>query len=740
MKHPRNSGAASGLSGLARRLWREHRPVVAVMLISFVLVVLIILLFTQFSTLFRGVRASEFSLGRVADRDFVVERDVIYTDEQATQLKRQAAATLVPPIFRVNEDLADASLKKLDSFRESVAQLTAAGGAADAVFLRLQLAFPGTLSREQVSALVSQPRIPELLGSVRSLLSQAYQAGLLSLPEKDQELFTAGAYELWRWRDGKLAKEILAEEDALTHGQLSAWVAERLPDWPERRIRVAQALVEAFAVDNALFDKEQTVKHRQRAAAEVEPVVGKLTANQVILRKGDIVTADKAAQVKAVGDYSASVNLASLVAVVLYVAIIFAFTVFMLPRTLGSLRPKLGQVIFMAASVVLYVLLAGILSKVFTPPRGLPFSIILPTAGFTMLVAMLTTTNAGFVLALTMTLLMLPVAGMEVGSFLFASLSGIAGTAVVSRAEKRIDLVRAGLILAVLNCVALAALNLQGGYESGWILPALGWGILGGLACSMIGLGFQPVLEQAMNVATRFRLIELSDLNAPVLKRMLSLAPGTYSHSISVANLAESACDAIGANALLARVGAYYHDIGKIDQAEYFIENQRAFNKHDELKPSLSVAVIKSHLKIGIEKAREINLPREVIDLISQHHGRGVIKYFYQRALDQNGSQKNQVTSEDYSYAGVRPRTREAAVVMLADTVEAASRTLKKPTVAKLEKFVWDIIMEKFNAGELAECDLTLRDLDVIKRSFVQVLAGYFHSRIEYPKVKEEIR
>jgi len=227
-------------------------------------------------------------------------------------------------------------------------------------------------------------------------------------------------------------------------------------------------------------------------------------------------------------------------------------------------------------------------------------------------------------------------------------------------------------------------------------------------------------------------------LNAPILKRMLSLAPGTYNHSISVANLAESATSAIGANALLARVGAYYHDIGKIEQAEYFIENQTSYNKHDALKPSLSAAVIKSHLKMGIEKARELALPQEVQEIIAQHHGRGVIKYFYQRALE-NGEKTN-VSTDDYSYQGYRPSSREAAVVMLADTVEAATRTLKKPTIAKLEKFVWDIIMEKFTTQELGDSQLTFHDLETIKKSFVQVLAGYYHSRIEYPKVKEAAR
>jgi putative nucleotidyltransferase with HDIG domain len=230
--------------------------------------------------------------------------------------------------------------------------------------------------------------------------------------------------------------------------------------------------------------------------------------------------------------------------------------------------------------------------------------------------------------------------------------------------------------------------------------------------------------------------MELSDLNSPIFKRMLSLAPGTYTHSISVANLAETACEAIGANALLARVSAYYHDIGKIDQADYFIENQKAVNRHDEMKASLSVAVIKSHVRIGIEKAKELSLPQAIIDIIAQHHGRGLITYFYHRAVSEE--KDGRVSRDDFSYPGVRPRSREAAVLMLADSVEAASRVLKRPSEERLDRLVHDTVMAKLNSGELGDSSLTLRDVETIRRSFVRILQGYFHTRIEYPKLKED--
>lgn len=245
-----------------------------------------------------------------------------------------------------------------------------------------------------------------------------------------------------------------------------------------------------------------------------------------------------------------------------------------------------------------------------------------------------------------------------------------------------------------------------------------------------------PLIEKLFHIATSMTLLDYSDANQVLLKKLAMEAPGTFSHSLLIGSIAEAAAEAIGCNGLLCRVGAYYHDIGKIDQSEYFIENQRASNKHDDLKPSLSAAVIRSHVKLGVEKARELFLPEEVTDIISQHHGRGLIRYFYNRALE--GADGKNVSVEDYSYPGIRPQSREAAVVMLADAVDAASRVLRKPTIARLEKMVLGIVMDKFSTDELSESNITLRDLETIQKSFVQILAGYFHSRIEYPRIREE--
>ena len=736
-KKNRYESSPSPISALKLRLAAD-RLTGAILGITFILAVAIVLITTQFGSVFFLLRASDYEIGSVAERDYVVERDILYLDQEATRLKREAAGKLVLPIFRVNERIGEERQQSFSEFRESLLALRREDDSLDTVFLKLQVEFPGVLLKEQLSRLLDTNQLPTVLEQAGTILEQIFQTGLIKLPEQDAELLSPGAVEVWRWMGGKLVKEEYFLEDVLIKNKLEGWIEERYPEIPERLLPHMKALVKAFAIENGFFDTEETEKSRQKAMAEVEPVQAKLVRDQVIVRRGDIIDAETAAQIRALGEYSVTVNLNSIAGNVLFLLILFFFALFLFQKRVVGRYLKRTQVLFLAATVLTFLLASALLARFFTPAEGIPFSVILPTAAISILVTLIVSTRAGIVLSLILALLVLPIAKMDPYSFLFVLLTGVAGTAVVQRAERRIDLVRAGAYLSVLNVALLVIFALLQSIGRSWLLPVLGWSLLNGFVSSMISLGFLPVLEHALNTASRFRLIELSDLNAPILKRMLSLAPGTYNHSISVANLAESACSAIGANALLARVGAYYHDIGKIEQAEYFVENQTSFNKHDELKPSLSAAVIKSHLKMGIERARELSLPQEVQEIISQHHGRGVIKYFYQRALE-NGEKTN-VTSDDYSYQGYRPSSKEAAVVMLADSVEAATRTLKKPTIAKLEKFVWDIIMEKFVSQELGDSQLTFRDLETIKKSFVQVLAGYYHSRIEYPKVKEAAR
>jgi len=345
-----------------------------------------------------------------------------------------------------------------------------------------------------------------------------------------------------------------------------------------------------------------------------------------------------------------------------------------------------------AALSALYIGGSVFLKNIYVQP--MPASVVLPTALVIMLPSILIHPRLALVLATALPLGAFLTGSFDMASYIFAVVSGVVAAYSLQGAEKRMDLVKAGLIVAAANLVAMIAVLLwQRAYLS--VYPSsLFWAAFNGIASGMLVLGVLPPLEQALNAATTFRLIELSDLNAPTMKKLFTAAPGTYSHSIMVANLAEAACQDIGANSLLARVGAYYHDIGKIENPGYFVENQENSNPHDDMAPRLSATVIRSHVKMGTEKARQLRLPKDIIDIIAEHHGNSVITWFYSKALEQESgdTKKGPVNMEDFCYPGNPPCSRESAIVMLADITEAAVRSLEKPTAVKIEKFIQELI------------------------------------------------
>jgi putative nucleotidyltransferase with HDIG domain len=271
---------------------------------------------------------------------------------------------------------------------------------------------------------------------------------------------------------------------------------------------------------------------------------------------------------------------------------------------------------------------------------------------------------------------------------------------------------------------------------SGAILSLCGYGLFNGFISTILTIGLLPIFESIFDVTTDITLLELSDLNHPLLKRLSLEAPGTYHHSIIVGNLAEAGAKAIGANTLLARVGAYYHDIGKVEKPEYFVENQMgAKSKHEKLTPSMSALILESHVKEGTEMAEKVNLPLAVIDFIRQHHGTTVMSYFYNKALEQGAGQDSK---DEYRYPGPKPHSKEIAIVMLADAVEAASRVLEDPKPSRIKSLIKKIIDSKLQAGELSDSNLTFKELTSIEQAFLPVMISIFHPRVEYPETAEK--
>ena len=313
-------------------------------------------------------------------------------------------------------------------------------------------------------------------------------------------------------------------------------------------------------------------------------------------------------------------------------------------------------------------------------------------------------------------------------------ISGVTSSVLVLQVRRRSQIIRAGLIVGAVQMACLMFIEFFRMDLVKYYLVFLANGIL----CSVVVAGLLPVFEYMFGIVTNISLLELSDFNHPILRSMILKAPGTYHHSLVVGNLSEAAAEAIGANALLARIGSYYHDIGKIQKAEYFSENQMPLaSKHDELAPSMSKLVITNHVKDGIELARKYRLNDKIMDFITEHHGTSLVYYFYRRALE---SSQDAPEEEGFRYPGPKPRSKETAIVLLADSVEAASRTLKDPSPTRIEELVHKIINNKFIDMQLDECDLTLRDLENIAEVFIRILSGIYHTRTTYPEKESEPR
>ncbi|MAG13206.1 MAG: hypothetical protein CMN78_01280 [Spirochaetales bacterium] len=693
----------------------------------------------QFSAIFSKLRLSDFRTGEAAPRDLFVDKDITFIDEDATTLRKEAVAGLISPIFVINGDISQKSIHDFTDFLTSFADARTRSSSAEKIYLEIQAKQPGLFSQNQIGEILDAGNVLPNLNESRIMLESVFASGVISnvtpltdSPHDTVEIILAG--------DESINPFIAPYTSMVKLESLRTDILQSLTERgiEERNAQVISDIVATFARENAFYDVVLTEERRKEAVKGVNPVIGALIKGERIAQSGVQVTETNAKKIDAFGEYSTSISLNMLFGTALFVLILYLLGFILLSPPVSAAKLDRHQVYLILGIAVIYSALSVVLAQTTVPTTVLgldmPMAGFLPTAFMTMLAAILINQRSSIIIGLLISLGLLPLTNMDPFPTLFAFFSAVAGTVVVIGAQKRLDLIRATVLLALANSIIMAAMGVLQNVAISLFLSSLAWGLVNGFVCGILNLGLLPFLEHLLNVATPFRLMELSDLNSPILKRMLTLAPGTYGHSVAVANLAESACRDIGAKPLLARVGAYYHDIGKIDQAEYFVENQTEGNKHDDLKPSLSVAVIKSHVKIGVEKAKELGLPKDVLNIIAQHHGSGLISYFYVQALKDKG--KNQVSPGDYSYSGTPPVSREAAVIMLADTVEAASRTIKNPNVAKLEKFVWKTIIDKFTSQQMNNCDITFRDLEIIKRSFVHILAGNFHSRIDYPEVE----
>jgi putative nucleotidyltransferase with HDIG domain len=495
------------------------------------------------------------------------------------------------------------------------------------------------------------------------------------------------------------------------------------------------SLISSAIRPNIFFDAEKTDKIRGELENSVSPIYSQINVkkNELIIDKGQVVTKAQLSKIKALsGVYSHRELLP------FYLGISILLITFLIVSAI-FLRIYFSKVYFSNKELILLSVLFLLCVALGKALEFSPFSSFsVPVAAFPMVYFMLTTNPAvAFVFAALLSIVMGITLSNNIGLLITFFICSITGITAVFKVRRRSHIIQAGLLVGCVQFIAMLGWGVFNNLDYDLILrqalESSFWNSLGTVAILMIVL---PILEALFGLVTNITLLELSDFNQPLLKDMVLKAPGTYHHSLMVGNLSEAAAESIGANSLLARVGAYFHDIGKVEKAEYFSENQYdQENKHNVLNPSMSKLVIMNHVKEGVDLAKKYRLRQPITDFILQHHGTSLVYYFYRRALEERDASQD-IKEEGFRYLGPKPQTKETAICLLADSVEAAARAIEEPTASKIEDAVHTVINNKFIDGQLDECDLKLKDLEKIARVFTRILTGIYHNRVVYPENK----
>jgi putative nucleotidyltransferase with HDIG domain len=495
---------------------------------------------------------------------------------------------------------------------------------------------------------------------------------------------------------------------------------------------VAMAVVRATIKPNMPIDEETTEENREKARQAVEAQT--VVKGEVVVRQGDIVTE---AQYQILSNLGLIENSSFDLLLVSGIALLIALLMGALGLYIALYTPELGKnpkkLLLLAIIIVLVMGASAFARSVNTYLMPVTLGVMLVSTLLSQKLALFVNVLLGLVTSLFATASSGFFSMAMFSIMIMAILSGPVVASISSRYVQRTSMLWAGLAVGVTNFVTTLAVGLIISASVATVAINAAWAAGGGLLAAVMCVGLQPLIEWMFNLVTSAKLLELSSPNQPLLHRLLLEAPGSYHHSVIVANLADAAATAIGANALLARVGAYYHDIGKLKRPIYFKENQLGDNPHDRTDPRVSTAILTAHTRDGAQMGQKAHLPEEIIDIILQHHGDSPVLFFYDKAKKLYGED---VDVSTFRYEGPRPARREAAIVMLADMIEAATRSMPSHEPAKIGEFVRKLVRDKMADGQLDKSQLTFRDLDLICIAFTTVLSGVFHERVEYPDIK----
>jgi len=642
--------------------------------------------------------------GDVSDSDIHAPREITYVSQTLTEEAKNRDAEAVTDIY----DPPDARVA-----RQQVTKVRQILDYVDSV--RQDSYASPEQQRQWIEA------IPDL-GLLAAVVDQ-----MLSLSEENWQAVQAETISV--------VDEAMSEE--IRESQLDQ-ARRRIPTLVGLQLSEVQAgIVSELARDlikpNSFYNAEKTDEAKQLARESVTPASRTIVEGEIILRGGDIVTPLDMEALSALGLRQAEIEWQGVVGTIIFVLLITIILGLYLVRFRPEYWVRWRRLLLLLLLLVLFILAGKLMVSDQTT-----LSYLLPTAALSMLLTVL----LGPQLAITVTVLFSVIVGFMAGGFLevaiYALVGGLIASLSLSRVEKLNVFFWAGIYVALANLAVILAFRLpKQNYDTVQLLTLAGLSLInGGLSASLTLAGFY-LLGTLFDITTSLQLMELARPTHPLLRQLLLKAPGTYHHSILVSNMAEEAAGRIGADALLARVGAYYHDIGKTIRPYFFVDNQMAgVNVHERLDSRTSAQIIVSHVTDGLDLAKKYRLPNKVRDFISQHQGTGLATYFYRQAVESEGGKVNE---EDFRYPGPKPQTKETAIVMLADSCEAAVRAERPDSLEGIEELVRKVIGSKMSDRQLDECDLTLRDLDQVRGAFVKILQGVFHPRVKYPEeIKEE--
>ena len=507
------------------------------------------------------------------------------------------------------------------------------------------------------------------------------------------------------------------------------------------RVRTGYEILSAFIFSNIIYDALETERRVIESKNNVPLAKGTVLANERIIDRYERVTKDHIAKLNSLSTELAEiesgkgffVTLIRFVGKFLLIGFVIGIFVIFLVGNRSRTAKDFNKILLMAIIFLIVVVLAYNINHFVLSPYLIPI-----TMG-SMLLTIFFDTRIGFVGTIVLAIIIGILRGNEFNISVISILAGTIAVLSVGRIRKRNWLVNSILLIIGSYIFSITIFEVLNYTPFKTILQYWWFAAINGFLSPLFCYGLQVIFENIFSIVTDMRLLELSDLNNPILRKLSIEAPGTYHHSLMVGNLAEAAAEAIEADALLARVGSYYHDIGKMEKPEYFIENQqKSRNPHEKLSPSMSCLILTNHVKQGQEIAKEYKLPNEIRDFISEHHGTNMMSYFYQKAVEKKNDDED-IEESSFRYPGPKPKTKETGIVMLADAIEAAARTLKDPSASRIKGMVISIVHERFRESELDDSPLKLQDLTKIIDSFQTVLLGSFHGRIEYPDQDEKL-